>query len=168
MSLLPYPLRPRTVLQRTALRRGVRGENILWGAIAAMLGGRGAYVRSQAIRQGVIGGNRSWRVVAGVLLVRQVLKSAGKQPENLGKVKFGTNSFVNVINAKPMTKKQQKSAGITKADLKAQASSDVAAAWARKAADKPKRKIVRRAEKTAAMAAADRRVAAKKAAKRAS
>ncbi len=168
MSLLPYPLRPRTVLQRTALRRGVRGESILWGAVAAMLGGRGAYVRSQAIRNGVIGGHRTWRVIAGVLLLKQVLNSGGKQPENLGKVKVGTNSFVNVINAKPMTKKQLKSSGITKADLKAQASSDVAAAWARKAADKPKRKVVRRAEKTAAMAAADRRVADKKAAKRAS
>jgi hypothetical protein len=168
MALLPYPLRPRSVLQRIALRRGVRGESIFWGAVAAMLGGRAAYVRSQAIRHGVMGGNRSWQVIAGILLLRQVTNSARKQPENLGKVKIGANSFVNVINAKPMTKKQQKSSGITKADIKAQASADVAASWARKAADNPKRKVVRRAEKTAAMAAIDRRDAAKKAAKRAS
>jgi len=168
MARLPYVLRPRSVLQRVALRRGVRGESILWGAIAATLGGRSAYVRSQAIRQGVLGGNRSWQLIAGVLVLKQIINSGSKQPEQLGKVRVGSNSFVNVINAKPMTKKQQKALGISKAEIKAQASADVAASWARKAQDKPKRKVVRRAEKTAAMAATDRRAAEKKAAKRAS
>ena len=110
-----------------------------------------------------------WKLVAVFVFGQgSIKKFFGKTPEKIATQKIGLNSFVNVINAKPMTKKQRKSAGITKADLKAQASSDVAAAWARKAADKPKRKVVRRAEKTAAMAAVDRRVAAKKAAKRAS
>ncbi len=110
-----------------------------------------------------------WKVVAAVVFGKGTIKKfLGKNPEKIATQKIGLNSFVNVINAKPMTKKQQKQAGITKADIKAQASSDVASAWARQAAAKPKRKVVRRAEKTAAMAAADRRVAAKKAAKRAS
>jgi hypothetical protein len=168
MSLLPHALRPRSVLRRTALRRGVRGTSLFWSAVAGLLVGQGSYVRSQAIRRGVIGGSRSWQLLAGLLVLKEVASSAGKQPENLGKVKVGTGSFVRVKAEKPMTKKQQKAAGVTKASIKAQASADVAAAWASKAADKPKRKIVRRAQKTATMAAADRRAANKQAAKRAS
>ena len=139
MALLPRALRPSVIIRRKAIRLGLLGPSRLWKIIAVVVFGRGS-----------------------------IKKFFGKAPEKITTQKIGLNSFVNVINAKPMTKQQRKSAGITKAGLKAQASSDVAAAWARKAAAKPKRKVVRRAEKTAAMAAADRRVAAKKAAKRAS
>ncbi len=139
MALLPRALRPSVIIRRKAIWSGLLGPSRMWKVIAALVFGQGT-----------------------------IKKFFGKSPEKITTQKIGLNSFVNVINAKPMTKKQQKQAGITKADIKAQASSDVAAAWARKAAAKPKRKVVRRAEKTAAMAAADRRVAAKKAAKRAS
>lgn len=168
MALLPKALRPSSVLRRTALRRGVRGTSIFWSGVAGLLMGEGSYVRSQAIRRGLIGGNRSWQVLAGLMIMKEVANVAGKQPEDLGKVKVGRGSFVRLATEKPMTKKQQKAAGVTKAGIKAQASADVAASWAHKAAQKPKRTVVRRAEKTARMAAADRRVADKKAAKKAS
>jgi hypothetical protein len=102
------------------------------------------------------------------MILKEAASSAGKQPEYLGKQKVGMGSFLRLTTEKPMTKKQQKAAGVTKASIKAQASADVAAAWAKKAATNPKRKVVRRAEKTATMAAADRRAADKRAGKRAS
>lgn len=126
-------------------------------------------VRRKAIRQGILGPSRPWKVIAALVFGRKSIKKFfGKHPEKIAKQKIGYNSFANVINAKPMKPKDRKAAGITKADVRAQASADVAAAWARKAAARPKRKVVRRAEKTAAMAAADRRRARKKARKRAS
>jgi len=139
MALLPRALRPSVVIRRKAIWSGFLGPSKLWKIVGAFVFGQGT-----------------------------IKKFFGKTPEKISSQKVGLNSFVNVINAKPMTKKQRKQAGVTKADLKAQASSDVAASWARKAADKPKRKVARRAAKTAAMAAADRRTASKKAAKRAS
>jgi len=139
MTLLPRALRPSVVIRRKAIWSGLLGPSRLWKVVGVFVFGQGT-----------------------------IRKFFGKSPEKITTQKVGLDSFVNVINAKPMTKKQRKRTGITKADLKAQASSDVAAAWARKAAVKPKRKVVRRADKTAAMAAADRRAADKRAAKRAS
>jgi len=139
MALLPRALRPSVVIRRKAIWSGLLGPSRLWKVVGVFVFGQGT-----------------------------IRKFFGKSPEKITTQKVGLDSFVNVINAKPMTKKQRKRTGITKADLKAQASSDVAASWARKAAVKPKRKVVRRADKTAAMAAADRRAADKRAAKRAS
>ena len=170
MALLPYALQPSRFLRRTALRRGLGGTSIFWSSVAGILLGQGSFVRSQAIRRGIIGGSRPWQVLAGLMILKEAASSAGRRPENLGKVKVGVGSFVRVATEKPMTKQQQKAAGVTKADIKAQASADVASAWASKvaASPNPRRKVVRRAEKTAAMAAADRRAAAMKAPERAS
>jgi hypothetical protein len=163
MALLPYALRPTRLLRRVALRRGLGGTSLFWSSIAGILLGQGSYVRSQAIRRGLIGGSRSWQMLAGLMILKEAASTVGKQPEDLGKAKVGVGSFLRLTTEKPMTKKQQKAAGVTKAGIKAQASADVAAAWARKAAANPKRKVVRRAEKTATMAAADRRAANKRA-----
>ena len=168
MALLPYGLQPGRLIRRTALRRGLSGTNIFWSSVAGILLGQGSYVRSQAIRRSLIGGSRSWQVLAGFMILKEAASSAGKQPEYLGKQKVGVGSLLRLTTEKPMTKRQQKAAGVTKASVKAQASADVAAAWAKKAATNPKRKVVRRAEKTAIMAAADRRAADKRACKRAS
>jgi hypothetical protein len=138
MALLPRALRPSVIIRRKAIWSGILGPSRFWKVIGVFVFGKGT-----------------------------IQKVFGKNPEVLSTQKVGFNSFVNVINAKPMTKAQRRSAGITKETLKAQASSDVAASWARKAAEKPKRKTVRRAEKTAAMAAVDRQKALKKAQKRA-
>ena len=138
MALLPRALRPSVIIRRKAIWSGILGPSRFWKVIGVFVFGKGT-----------------------------IKKIFGKTPEVLGKQKVGFNSFVNVINAKPMTKQQQRSHGVTKEGLRAQASADVAASWARKAAAKPKRKTVRRAEKTAAMAAVDQQKAAKKAQKRA-
>lgn len=147
MALLPRALRPSVIIRRKAIWSGFLGPSRFWKLIGAFVFGQGS-----------------------------IKKFFGRSPETISTQKVGFNSFVNVINAKPMPAKQSKLLGLTKAGLKAQASADVADSWARKAASKPKRKVVKRAQKTAAMAAADRQKAdralmsraQKKAAKRAS
>jgi len=146
MALLPRALRPSVIIRRKAVSSGFFARSAFWKIIGAVV-----------FRQG------------------SMKKFFGKNPEVIAKQKVGFNSFVNVLNAKPMPAKQSKALGLTKAGLKAQASADVADSWARKAAAKPTRKTVKRAQKTATMAAADRRTAdraqmsraQKKAAKRA-
>ncbi len=162
MALVPVVLRRRLLARANFV--GGPLVNLLAFAVQPV-----GYLKRMSIVRGVNGSSSAWKIVAVVVYSGSTFKRIfGKTPEKISTEKVRANSFVNVINAKPMTKKQQRAAGITKADLKAQASADVAAAWAHKAAQKPKRKVVRRAEKTARMAAADRRVADKKAAKRAS
>ncbi|MFT7501317.1 MAG: hypothetical protein ACI91Q_000112 [Gammaproteobacteria bacterium] len=130
MALLPRALRPSVVIRRKVMSSGFFGRSKVWKIIGAFVFGQGS-----------------------------IKRFFGKNPETITKQKIGFNSFVNVLNAKPMSAKQSKALGLTKAGLKAQASADVADSWARKAVAKPKRKIVKRAQKTAAMAAADRRKA---------
>ncbi len=147
MALLPRAFRPSVVIRRKAVSSGFLGPSTFWKIIGALVFGQGS-----------------------------IKKFLGKNPEPIAKQKVGFNSFVKVVNSKPLSAKQRRGLGLTKAGLKAQASADVADSWARKAAAKPKRKVVKRAQKTAAMAAADRRKAdraqmsraQKKAAKRAS
>lgn len=130
MALLPRAFRPSVIIRRKAVSSGFLGPSMFWKIIGAVVFGQGS-----------------------------LKKFFGKNPEAIAKQKVGFNSFVNVLNAKPMPAKQRKALGLTKAGLKAQASADVADSWARKAAAKPKRKIVKRAQKAATMAAADRRKA---------
>ena len=146
MALLPYSLRPSVIIRRKAIRQGILGPSRMWKAVAVWVFGK-----------------------------KTLKKFFGKNPEVITTEKVGSNSFVNVINAKPMTKKELKEAGITKPLLISRASADVASSWATKVAEKPKRKTRRRAEKTARMAAeAQARLdkqtakAVRKAAKRAS
>ena len=127
MALLPYALRPSVIIRRKAIRQGVLGPSMLWKVVAAWVFGKSS-----------------------------LKKFFGKQPEKITTQKVGKNSFVNVINAAPMTKKQQRSVGIDKKVLEARAATDVANAWAEKVAKKPSRKNRRRAEKTAVMASAAR------------
>ncbi|BAN02929.1 hypothetical protein [Ilumatobacter coccineus] len=103
MALLPYALRPSVIIRRKAI----------WG--------------------GLLGASKFWKVVAVWVFGKGTLKKFfGKSPESLGKFKVGSNSFVNVINAKPMSKKERKRQGITKKVLVDQAVADVAAARPKK------------------------------------
>ncbi len=68
-----------------------------------------------------------------------IKKFFGKQPEPLGTWKVGSNGFVNVINAKPPTKKQRKASGLT---AKAAKSAIIAAAVADARRKNPDAKIV--------------------------
>lgn len=132
MALLPYALRPSVVIRRKAIWQGILGPSTLWKVVAFWVFGKSS-----------------------------LTKFFGKQPEKLTTVKVGKNSFANVINVTPMSKKQQKASGVNRKVLEAQAATDVANAWAVKVAKKPSRKNRRRADKTATMAAVARSKAAK-------
>ena len=110
MAVLPYALRPAVVIRRKALRQGVLGPSLFWKVIAAWVFGK-----------------------------KTIKKFFGKQPEKLGTWKVGSNKFVNVINAKPPTKKQRKASGIT---TKAAKTAIVAAAVADARRKNPDAKIV--------------------------
>ena len=84
MALLPYALRPAVIIRRNALRKGLLGPSMFWKVVAAWVFGK-----------------------------TSIKKFFGKQPDKLGTWKVGSNDFVNVINAKPQTKKQRKASGVT-------------------------------------------------------
>ena len=140
MSLLPYALRPRSVLRRAALKRGTAGGSVLWAALAMFFAGGPVRVRATAFRLGLLGGNRKWQAIGAVLLLthdtRRVL---GKQSESLGSWKVGPNEFVDVINAKPLSQKELKRSGTTKNAMRA---AIIAQAVAATSAKNPDAKIV--------------------------
>jgi hypothetical protein len=87
-------------------------------------------IRRKAIRQGLLGPSLFWKVMAGWVFGKKTVKKFfGKQPEKLGSWKVASNQFVNVINAKPQSKKQAAKSGTSKRVLRdlvvAQAVADV-------------------------------------------
>jgi hypothetical protein len=99
MALVPYALRPSVVVRRNALRKGLLGPSLFWKVVAAWVFGS-----------------------------RTIKKFFGKQPEPLGTWRVRPNEFVNVISAKPMSKRQRKRVGLTRSVIVAQAVADVRAA----------------------------------------
>lgn len=110
MAILPYGLRPAVIIRRKAIRQGLLGPSLFWKVIAAWVFGK-----------------------------KSIKKFFGKQPEKLGTWKVGSNKFVNVINAEPMTEKQRKATGLTKSGTK---SMIIAAAVADVRRKNPDAKIV--------------------------
>lgn len=99
MALLPYTLRPKVVIRRKAIWSGLLGPSTFWKGVAVFVFGQ-----------------------------TTIKKFFGKTPEPLGTYKIGSDAYLNVINAKPMTAKERKRRGITKDVLIARAVADVAAA----------------------------------------
>ncbi|MFK8023654.1 MAG: hypothetical protein AB8G26_06795 [Ilumatobacter sp.] len=84
MAVLPYALRPAVIIRRKAIRQGLLGPSLFWKVIAGWVFGKST-----------------------------IKKFFGKNPESLGTWTAGPNSFVNVINATPPTKKERKRSTIT-------------------------------------------------------
>lgn len=99
MALLPYALRPKVIIRRKAIWSGVLGPSTFWKGVAVVVFGQGT-----------------------------LKKIFGKNPESLGTFTAGENSFVNVINAAPMTAKEQRRAGVTRQTVVDRAVADVARA----------------------------------------
>lgn len=99
MALLPYALRPAVIIRRRAIWKGLLGPSTFWKIVAAWVFGRST-----------------------------IKKFFGKNPEPLGRFAVRRNSFVNVINAEPMSKKERKRRGVTKQMVVDQAVHDVAVA----------------------------------------
>jgi hypothetical protein len=110
MALLPYALRPGVIIRRKALRQGLLGPSLFW------------------------------KVVAGWVFGKSTLKKIfGKQPESLGSWNVGSNRAVNVISAKPLSKRKLRRTGITRSLIVARAIADARSAH-------PDKKIVVRSK----------------------
>jgi len=99
VKLVPRAYRPSIVVRRNAMRRGLFGSSTLWTGVAVVVFGRNA------------------------------LKSLlGKQPERIDKVRLRMGEQLIIRTAKPLSRREQRRTGITRATLLAQAEADVRAA----------------------------------------
>ncbi len=79
-------------------------------------------VRRKAMRQGVLGSSTLWKGVAIVVFGRSTFKKIfGKQPQTLGRRVIRPGQVITIAASKPLTRRQRKRTGITKAILEAQA-----------------------------------------------
>ena len=98
MALIPYRYRPAVVIRRRAMRYGVRGSSVVW------------------------------RGVAGVIYGRRAIKSFfGKEPEHLGVYRLGPNHFLSIVTSRPLSRREQRRTGITRAVLQRRAEADIQA-----------------------------------------
>ena len=87
------------------------------------------FIGRNAMRKGVLGPSTFWKVVALFHFGPKVIKRlAGKQPDDLGKRTIGVGSLITVAATVPLTRRQAKRAGITKASLAADARAELEAA----------------------------------------
>jgi len=99
MALVPVTARPSFIIRRNALRKGVLGPSVLWKVVAVF----------------VFGGST-------------VKKVFGKQPQNLGMRTIRVGSVMTVAASAPLTRRQAKRVGVTKASLAADARAELEAA----------------------------------------
>lgn len=83
-------------------------------------------IRRRALRSGLFGPSRLWRYVAFVIIFENTLrKFFGKQPDRIGTRAIGVGHVITVASYTPLTRKQRKASGITKASLEAAARADL-------------------------------------------
>ncbi|HSP29715.1 MAG TPA: hypothetical protein VLN74_14270 [Ilumatobacteraceae bacterium] len=86
-------------------------------------------VRSNAIRKGILGPSTLWKVVAVFVLGRGTLQRLfGRTPERLGVRSIRPGHVITVAAVAPLTRRQAKRAGISKAGLAAAARAELEAA----------------------------------------
>jgi len=75
-------------------------------------------VRRNATRKGILGPSTFWKLVAVVVFGRSTIKKIfGKTAEPLGVRTIGVGGLITVAASAPLSRRQAKRAGITKADL---------------------------------------------------
>jgi hypothetical protein len=86
-------------------------------------------IRRAALHKGLLGPSMVWKVVAVVILGRQALRGVfGRHPDRLGTRIIRPGHVITVAAAAPLTRRQAKRAGISKASLAAQARAELEAA----------------------------------------
>jgi hypothetical protein len=98
MALIPYRYRPSVVIRRRAVRYGLRGGSLVWKWIAVFIYG------SKATKS-----------------------FFGKQPDEIATMRLGPNQFLSIVTSLPLSRKQQRRTGITRATLRRQAVADIEA-----------------------------------------
>lgn len=86
-------------------------------------------LRRYAVRKGVFGPSTVWKLVAvGVVLHRALGDTFGRKPDRLGRRTLSAGQVLSIAVVAPMGRKQAKRAGVTKKTLEAAARADLAAA----------------------------------------
>jgi len=86
-------------------------------------------IRRKAMRHGLLGPSRFWRFVAIVIAGSNTLKKTfGKSPDRLARRRIGIGQVITVATNAPLTRKQRRSLGISKASLEADARAELEAA----------------------------------------
>ena len=84
-------------------------------------------LRRRALRLGVFGPSQVWKLVAFVIIFENGLrKFFGKQPDKLFVRSVGVGRTLTVAAYAPMTRRERKRTGTTKASLAAAARADLA------------------------------------------
>ncbi len=87
------------------------------------------FLRRKALRNGLFGPSRLWRYIAFVIIFRNGLgRIFGKRPEPLLTRRIGFGQVMTVAASAPLSRKQAKRTGITKALLEADARGELEAA----------------------------------------
>ena len=87
------------------------------------------YIRRRALREGLLGPSFVWRTIALYILGRGVLrKMFGKQVDHLGRRRLAAGQTMSIAVLAPMSRKERKRTGTTRAGLEAAARADLAAA----------------------------------------
>lgn len=97
MALIPYRYRPRVVIRRRVMRYA-RGGSLVWRGIVVFIYGS-----------------------------RMAKSFFGKHPEPIATMRLGPNQFLSIVTSLPLSRKQQRRTGITRATLRAQAVADIEA-----------------------------------------
>jgi hypothetical protein len=98
MALIPYRYRPRVVIRRRVRRYARRRGSVVWRGVAFIIYGS-----------------------------RTAKSFFGKHPEPIATMRLGPNQFLSIVTSLPLSRKQQRRTGITRATLRAQAVADIEA-----------------------------------------
>jgi hypothetical protein len=102
MALLPYSLRPRVIVRRQIIKRGLFGGNEFLRPVAMMLMGHSQHLRRMAIRDGLVLGRPLWRFVGVVLIGQEFHRLVYKKtPERLAVERIGPGHRVTVRAMEP-------------------------------------------------------------------
>jgi len=86
-------------------------------------------IRRNAMRKGVLGPSIPWKIVAAVVFGRSTVKKVfGKHPQQLGRRTIRVGSVMTVAASAPLTRRQAKRVGVTKASLAEEARAELEAA----------------------------------------
>ena len=111
MKLIPYALRPSTLLRRQAMKRGLRSDSELVQLISFLAVSRPAVIRRTATRRGLLGTSRLWRVVGYWFVAGDVYrKLAVKEPDRLGTERLSEGQTVTVVTMHRPTRRERRRA----------------------------------------------------------
>jgi hypothetical protein len=128
MSLLPYALRPRVVLRKTVINRGVMGGSPLWRPIAMLMVGQGDYLKARAFRHGVFLGNSYWRAIGAAIIAQEVYKSVNrKAPDRIAVDRLRAGGRLQVAVSDPRLDLSRRQRRRELAHQRTQADAEVAA-----------------------------------------